>query len=149
MIIVFDIDHVLADSRHRDHYIHPIDGSLRNWPAYYDLLPEDPVVLPIYNIVTALANTGSHDMYLCTGRHEHMRDMTEQWFRDYGVYKHFTEMMMRKPDAAHWTNADIKERMAMTFKKGIDLVFEDNPKSVAMWQRYAKIVCEVKYGQAA
>lgn len=147
MIVVFDIDHVVADSRHRDHHIKPSDGSAKNWPAYYEALPDDPVILPIYNIIADLGNAGRHKLYLCTGRHEEKREETRQWFTDNGLWRYFKEMRMRPLHMSDWSNASIKETMAKDFDH-IDLVFEDNPLSVAMWQKYAKLVCEVKYGQA-
>jgi len=149
MIIVFDIDHVVADSRHREPLIRQPE---RDWVTYYDLLPDDPVVLPVYHIMSDLGNTGRHKMFLCTGRHEHTRDITTQWFKDQGLWRYIKGGLLMRPSDVFCANAVAKEPMAQQIinQEGrIDLVFEDNPDSVAMWKKYAALVFEVKYGQAA
>lgn len=149
MIIVFDIDDVVADSRHR---LHHIRREPRDWVTYYDSLPEDPAILPVYNIMSDLGNAGRHKMFLCTGRHEHVRDTTVQWFKDQGLWRYIKGGLMMRPSNVFCKNAEAKEIMAKEIvnQEGkIDLVFEDNPDSVKMWQRYADLVFEVKYGQAA
>lgn len=147
MIVAFDIDGVLADNGHRDHFIHPADPTTaKNWSMYYATTLDDTVVIPIYNIAVDLGNAGRHQMYLCTGRHEKSRADTTQWMKDNGLWRYFAGKLMMRPDDVFCTNAAIKRVHAETLiaQHGhIDLAFEDNPSSVEVWKEYATVVCHV------
>jgi FMN phosphatase YigB (HAD superfamily) len=150
MIVAFDIDGVLADSRHREHHIMGRDP--RDWSSYYGQLPEDAVIIPIYNIAVDLGNSGRHQMYLCTGRPESLRVETTQWMKDNGLWRYFSGNLMMRLSDDHQPNERIKKAHALALIAAhghIDLAFEDNPKSVEVWRNYARMVCHVKYPAAA
>lgn len=143
MITVFDIDGVLADNRHRFHFI---EQAPKNWDAYYDGIHLDKLIEPVAILIETMSLDS--DIYLCTGRPTRFNDRTIKWLDEAGIWKHITDMFNRDDDD-YRPNQLVKEDMALEITKyygPIDLVFEDDSRSVEMWRKYARMVLEVQYG---
>ena len=87
MKMLFDLDHTLADSSHRERFI---DGSLghEHWDAFYseEQVLMDRSIAPIVQICTDLwlSTEGvapRHSIRFLTGRDERARKPTVQWLR--------------------------------------------------------------------
>jgi hypothetical protein len=75
-LAVFDIDGVLADVRHRLHYL---EQRPRNWVDFFGTLLDDP---PLGDGVTLAGQLAEdHDVAYFTGRPEWTRAATERWLR--------------------------------------------------------------------
>lgn len=142
MNIVFDIDGVLADNRHRFKHI---EQAPKNWDLYYDLMGADPVIQTNADLLSAMAMTES--IFLCTGRPNKYRQRTKQWFEAADLWERIYRLFMR-PDDCFLPNPDLKRQMAEKIIKEygpIEAVFEDDPRSVAVWKEYANTVYEVHH----
>ena len=91
MIAVVDIDGVLADAGHRQHFL---DGRPKDWPAFFAAVGGDTVIADGRDLVARLA--ADHDVVLLSGRPESTRADTEEWLRANGVA--FARLVLR-PDA--------------------------------------------------
>lgn len=143
MNIVFDIDGVLADNRHRFKFI---EQAPKNWDLYYDMMGADPVFDQVAAIMNSLGEYNS--IFLCTGRPTKYRQRTKHWMDSADLWDVVYRMFMRA-EGDFRPNPEIKEEMAKTITRDygkIDMVFEDDTRSVEIWRKYAPIVMEVKHG---
>jgi hypothetical protein len=79
-IAVIDIDGVLADVRHRLKYL---DQRPKNWGAFFRAAPKDPPLAQGVETARQLAEV-CRLVYL-SGRPEHCRRDTEEWFARHGL----------------------------------------------------------------
>lgn len=79
-IAVIDIDGVLADVRHR---LHHVDKRPKDWGAFFRAAAQDPPLAEGLDVVRRLAEV--YEVRYLSGRPEHLRRITERWFRDHGV----------------------------------------------------------------
>lgn len=142
MNIIFDIDGVLADNRHRRSLI---EAPPKDWDTYYDRMGADPVIQPVADIMATMAMT--NNIFLCTGRPTQYRQRTNNWLKAAELWDHVYRMFMR-PEGDRRPNPDLKRDMAeaITMEYGpIYMVFEDDPRSVKVWKEYAHTVLEVSH----
>lgn len=144
MRVVFDIDGVLADNRHR---FKLIESPPKNWDRYYELLPRDGLFGQTAEMLHLLSRFNT--IFLCTGRPAQYRAQTVEWFKDHFMWDDVYRLFMRA-EGDRRSNPEIKEDMAKEIIEDygpIGMVFEDDTRSVEMWRKYAPIVMEVKHGQ--
>lgn len=148
MIIVCDIDGVVADNSHRLKHLEadPVTGK-KNWKAYYDALPEDQLIGVVGQVLEQLAGFSDerNKLIFATGRPEAHRKATKRLLDQMDV--RYEEILMR-PDDDFSTNPELKREWIRHIEEkygSIDLVFEDDPRSVAMWREHATIVFEVHH----
>ena len=78
-IAVIDIDGVLADVRHRLHFL---DGH-KDWGGFFRAASKDPLLATGYDTVTQLAEV--YEIVYLSGRPERCRRDTEWWFVKHGI----------------------------------------------------------------
>jgi uncharacterized HAD superfamily protein len=107
-IAVFDIDGVVADVRHRLHYL---AGRYKDWDGFFDSAADDPPLEVGIALVTELA--AQHDIVWLTGRPAWLRGVTLDWLEDQGLDA--SELHMR-PDRdyrpARLYKVDVLRRLA-------------------------------------
>jgi hypothetical protein len=107
-IAVFDIDGVVADVRHRLHYL---AGRYKDWDGFFDSAADDPPLDVGIALVKELA--AQHDIVWLTGRPAWLRGVTLDWLEDQGLDP--TELHMR-PDRdyrpARLYKVDVLRRLA-------------------------------------
>lgn len=79
-LAVFDIDGVLADVRHR---LWTLESRPKDWNLFFALAPQDPVLTEGRAAVAAEVARGHGIAYL-SGRPEHCRQDTVDWFSRHG-----------------------------------------------------------------
>jgi hypothetical protein len=79
-IAVFDIDGVVADVRHRLHYL---SSRPKDWDGFFDAASADPPLAVGLALVADLA--GEHDIVWLTGRPDWLRRVTRDWLVDHGL----------------------------------------------------------------
>lgn len=79
MLAVFDIDGVVADVRHRLHYI---EGA-RNWRGFFAAARGDTLLPEGARLVADLAE--QHEIVWLSGRPEWLRDVTTAWLTRHGL----------------------------------------------------------------
>lgn len=79
-IVVFDIDGVLADGRHREHFL---ASRPKDWVSFFALLGDDgPIVRGIERLQSMRV---VHDCVLLSGRPERTRAATHEWLVAQGI----------------------------------------------------------------
>ena len=81
--VVFDIDGVLADVRHRLHYV---ERKPKDWHAFFAGMADDPP-LPQGIELARLEAAAGHDLAFLTGRSESYREVTQNWLDRHDVPK--------------------------------------------------------------
>ena len=79
-IAVIDIDGVVADVRHRLRFL---ERRPKDWGGFFGAAPQDPVLEVGRETVLRLAEVC--DIVYLSGRPEHCRDDTEEWFARHGL----------------------------------------------------------------
>lgn len=80
MIVVFDIDGVLADPAHRQHHL---ASRPKDWDAFFAAVGEDNVLVAGRSRLHELAI--DHEVVLVSGRPESTRAQTEAWLDRHGI----------------------------------------------------------------
>jgi hypothetical protein len=78
---VFDVDGVLADVRHRLHFV---EGRPKDWDGFFAAMDDDAPLLDGVERVQRRADEGHAIVYL-TGRNESYRALTTDWLRRHGL----------------------------------------------------------------
>jgi hypothetical protein len=102
-LAVVDIDGVVADVRHRLHFI---ENGRRDWGAFHSAAGIDPV-LPEGRELAELLST-EHDIVWLSGRPEWLRPLTETWLAKHGL-----------PAGPVLLRGNYDHRPAATFKLGV------------------------------
>lgn len=100
-IVVVDIDGVIADVRHRLHFLR---GRQRDWDGFFGAAPDDPPLAEGRSEIERALAEGLGIVYL-TGRPERCRGATQGWLADHGF-----------PDAPLVMRSERDRRPARTFK---------------------------------
>lgn len=79
-VAVIDIDGVLADVRHRLHFL---ESRPKDWGGFFRAAPQDPVLTT--GLETAVQLSQVYDVVYLSGRPEHCRRDTQRWFVEHGV----------------------------------------------------------------
>jgi hypothetical protein len=77
VLAVFDIDGVVADVRHRLHYL----NGWHAWAAFFDAADQDPLLPEGARLAADLA--GRHEIVWLSGRPEWLRDVTREWLAEH------------------------------------------------------------------
>jgi uncharacterized HAD superfamily protein len=138
--IIVDIDGTLADCSHR---LHLIRRGRKKWKKFFDSASLDKPRLDVLEQVRQLAQR--HRIHLVTGRPERYREQTLKWLDHYRVpfaSLHMRENGDRRPDDL------VKQEILDTHfnKDEIELVIDDRPSVLRMWQRNGLKVLDVGDG---
>lgn len=122
---IFDIDGVVADVRHRLHFL---DSTPKDWAGFFAAASQDPP-LPD-GIALARAALADHDLVWLTGRPESLRQVTERWLTDQGLPP--SPLLMRRQH--DFRPARLAKREALRELAGsqqIVAIIDDDPEVVA------------------
>jgi phosphoglycolate phosphatase-like HAD superfamily hydrolase len=125
-LAVFDIDGVLADVRHRLHYL---QSRPQRWDAFFLAAEQDPLLEEgARRLRTAQER---HDVVYLTGRPERNRRLTRAWLAHHGLP---TGPLHMRPDddyrPARWVKRNTLRRLARN--RTIASVLDDDPAVVAV-----------------
>jgi phosphoglycolate phosphatase-like HAD superfamily hydrolase len=114
-VAVFDVDGVLADVSHRRHFI----SGRRNWPAFFAAAGDDAPLRTGIDLARAAHDKGLELVFL-SGRPEHLRGVTDQWFERYDVPA--GELVLR-PARDRSPATDLKLRLLRRLSRDRRIVF--------------------------
>jgi uncharacterized HAD superfamily protein len=139
--ILVDIDGTLADCSHRLHYIR---GRRKKWKRFFACAHLDKPRVEIVKQVRELAH--QHHIHLITGRPETYRQQTEEWLKAYRIP--YRSLHMRE-DGDYRPDDIVKQEILNRHfdKDKIELVIDDRPSVIRMWQRNGLRVLDVGDGQ--
>ena len=125
-LAVVDIDGVVADVRHRLHFI---EGKPRQWDRFFAAAGEDPPLPAGVALVKELA--ADHDVLWLTGRPERTRRATRTWLAAQGLP---TEPLIMRPNRdfrpARVTKRD--ELRTLRADHRFAVVVDDDPQVVEL-----------------
>jgi hypothetical protein len=119
--VVFDIDGVVADVRHR---LHHLARRPPDWRAFFGAAAVDPPLAEGVDLAAEYLDT--HDLVWLTGRPEFLRPVTEEWLRRQGLP---VEPLLMRPAQDRRPAREYKaDRLRMVAALGaVELVVDDDP----------------------
>lgn len=121
-LAVFDVDGVLADVRHRLHFV---ERRPKDWDGFFAAAVDDPP-LP-QGIALACESAKECEVVYVTGRPEHCRADTLAWFTEYGLPQ--GQLSMRRPHdrrPARVAKLDLLRRLAAD--RTVAVAVDDDPQ---------------------
>ena len=139
---IFDVDGTLSDPTHRKHWI---ASKPRNWNAWNAGMSLDKPQLDVIAFMSVARSMGL-SVVISTGREETHRDVTDRWFRNYGIG--YQAMYMRKTKDYRDDSIVKKEMLDLMRKEGYNpvLVFDDRDRVVKMWREKGLRCFQVQEG---
>ena len=124
MLAVIDIDGVVADVRHRLHYLR----GHKQWNGFFAGAAHDPLLVVGAALVHDLAR--EHDIVWLSGRPESLREVTQRWLDDHGLPTGLL-LLRRAGDyrPAAQTKVELLRELAAT--STVAAVVDDDPDVVA------------------
>ena len=128
-IVIFDLDGVISDASHRQHFL---KGAEKDWDGFFSACTEDPPIssgLELVNLINKL-----HGVLILTARPVTVKSETLDWLSHHSVS--WNALIMRSKED-HLSSAEMKllaigEIEAASFNP--ILVFDDDPKNIAMFE---------------
>lgn len=124
-IAVVDIDGVIADVRHRLHFV---KGSPRDWDGFFDAAPFDGVLLRGRSWIEDALASGLDIVYL-TGRPERCRAATQGWLAEHGFP---TATLLMRSDRDRRPARLLKVQALVELQRSMEVVsfLDDDPAVV-------------------
>ncbi len=122
MLAVVDIDGVLADVRHRLHFV---EQRPKDWDGFFAAALEDPVLPQGVDVVRQLAQV--HEVVYLSGRPEKCREDTLAWLAEHDIPP--GEVFLRRPGdrrPARLTKIELLDRLRR--RKPIAVLVDDDPQ---------------------
>lgn len=152
-VVISDLDGVLADNRHRLHYMEE-----KNYEAFYgyDNVLSDSIIPQGEALLNTLTTSNGTDLWFLTGRNEVCRQATEEWLRAawWGNDAHGTRarLLMREADD-HRPSQVIKPELMKqimeeyTCENDVSFIFiDDDPENVKAVVKKFPFVCGLTFG---
>lgn len=145
MDIIVDIDGTLADCRHR---LHHIQKQPKDWDAFFAACDGDAPIMPIVNMVEALAYAPGNKIIFCSGRPERTRTDTASWLRRNFDFVLTMPLYMRADGDRRDDQIVKRELLARIRADGFDpmLAIDDRRRVVDMWRSEGLICAQVAEG---
>jgi hypothetical protein len=147
-IAVFDIDGVVADVRHRLHFL---ESRPKDWPGFFRAADADLPMPEGMDLVRELAPI--HDIVWLTGRPEWLRSVTRSWLADHGMP--VSKLLMR-PTHDYRPARIVKVEALRRLSSGIAIFVDDDadviaaaeaagfPARLAHWQSRSDVLTEAQ-----
>lgn len=130
MTVVFDIDGVVADATHREHFLR---SKPKDWDGFFAACPADaPVKVGLDLLRGFLAE---HDVVWLTGRPERIRTQTEDWLAQHAT-GHGRLVMRGDTDRRQASVYKVQHLQQLKSQTAIELFVDDDPRCV----QYARAI---------
>jgi len=123
-VAVFDVDGVVADVRHRLHYL---DRRPKDWGRFFDRADDDPPLKIGIELVRLLRD--EHDIVFLTGRPSWIRDVTLDWLVSHGLPAN--ELIMRGSGDYRPARVFKVEVLNRLKSRSIAAFIDDDPEVIA------------------
>ena len=112
--VVFDIDGVLADASHRQHFL---EQRPKDWDGFFAAVGDDDVIEE--GRARMLAAAADAEVVLVSGRPERTRTATRRWLADHGMG---TPRLMLRADSDYRLAPVVKAELLTSCEQGGDIV---------------------------
>lgn len=128
--IICDLDGTLTDTSHR---LHHVQGPKKDWDAFFNGIPDDPIVGPVADIVDMYAADGAA-ILLCSGRPEKCREKTVEWLGRNDI--EYARLYMRPDDDRRPDHIVKSQILDGILADGYEPIFvlDDRASVVNMWR---------------
>ena len=138
--VIVDIDGTLADCSHRQRFIR---GKRKKWKKFFEAASKDRPRIDVVSQVREFAKR--HRIHLVSGRPEEYRQQTLKWLSRYRIP--FESLHMRENGDYRPDDIVKQEILDLCFDKdNIELVIDDRPRVVRMWESNGLKVLDVGDG---
>jgi HAD superfamily, subfamily IIIB (Acid phosphatase) len=119
-IAVVDLDGVVADVRHRLHFV---QSRPKNWDRFFAAARADPAHPEGLAVVAELAD--DHEIVFVTGRPDRLREETVEWLAGHGLGTH---RLVMRPEGDRRPAAQVKSQLvaALARDREIGIVVDDD-----------------------
>jgi len=124
-----------------------------DWKAFYEACDKDE---PIWTTIKLLQlfqkNPNTEDIYIWSGRCESVIKKTIHWIEDFidpTLYWNWDKRLKMRPIGDYTPDDQLKEKWldeAIAEDKKVEMVFDDRPKVIRMWQRRGIFTFDVGQG---
>lgn len=129
-LIIFDVDGTLANCSGRQHYL---EGDTKNWKLFFQHAEHDEPIAEMIQLLQTLHESRKYRIFLCTGRGEEIRVLTEKWLTFHNIP--YERLMMRRPQDRR-QDALVKEDMLREIGvQQVLFVVDDRKQAVDMWRK--------------
>jgi phosphoglycolate phosphatase-like HAD superfamily hydrolase len=130
--VVFDVDGVLSDATHRQHFL---EGPGMYWDSFFSACGEDPLI-----VETARAGQlldASYRVVLLTARPIRVRPQTLRWLTEHAEAVRWDLLIMRDEDdwgsSRSYKAGVLRDLQGLGFD--VQLALEDDPRNVEMFRK--------------
>jgi phosphoglycolate phosphatase-like HAD superfamily hydrolase len=128
-LAIVDIDGVIADVRHRVHFV---EQRPKDWKRFFAAAIDDEPHVEGLAVVERLVQ--DHEVVFLTGRPEHLRDDTMAWLRKHGLDGH---RLVMRGEGDRGPSARVKVRLLrrLAGRRRVGIVVDDDADVIAEMQR--------------
>jgi hypothetical protein len=133
--IICDLDGTLSLSSHRAHL-----AQQGLWDAFHEAGKDDELNEAVAWFLDNASRFGNAIVIVLTGRNEHYRGMTDDWFARHRLMNVIDHLIMR-PDNDYSHDIDLKPEMLFNHfgdreiaRKSVGVILEDRDKMVERWR---------------
>ena len=128
-IVIFDLDGVISDASHRQHFLEKED---KDWNGFFAACPNDPPIPSGVELTNLLSNIKS--IIILTARPVSVQAQTINWLKKYGVaWKALIMKSVEDPTLSSEMKLIALEEIRDANFKPI-LIFDDDPRNIAMFK---------------
>lgn len=141
--VIVDIDGTIANIEHRLHFV---KQEPKDWKGFFGAMDKDTPREDVLQLVNDLESKGLNICYV-SGRPDEYREVTEQWLQENGAKWYYHTLFMRKAGDRR-PDTEVKQEILNKYfrKDKIELVIDDRPSVIRMWQANGLPVMDVGNG---
>jgi hypothetical protein len=142
-ILICDIDGVVADLKHRLHFI---QTKPPDWDAFFEACDRDAPMIQIIDFLRQICDR--FEIAFITGRPWRTRDKTVAWFRQNYVPWQEGQLLLMRSDGDFRPDHIVKRELfeAWIDPKRVFAVFEDRDAVVSMWREHGLLCFQNQKG---
>lgn len=131
-VVIFDLDGVISDASHRQHFLKNVE---KDWDGFFSACTKDPPIASGVRLINLISEFKG--IIILTARPVIVQSETLDWLSRHGVS--WNALIMRS-DQDHLGSAEMKlsavgEILAASLNP--ILVFDDDPKNIAMFKKHS------------
>ena len=128
-IVIFDLDGVISDASHRQHFLEKED---KDWSGFFAACPNDPPIPSGVELTNLLSNIKS--IIILTARPVSVQAQTINWLKKYSIaWKALIMKSVEDPNLSSEMKLLALEEIRGANLKPI-LIFDDDPRNIAMFK---------------
>jgi uncharacterized HAD superfamily protein len=138
--IIMDLDGSLGNHEHRKHL-----STKKDWEEYNALAFQDQPVRGMMELMAGMFWRG-HEILVCTGRFERMRQTTNMWLQKYHIHVDHLFMRPNEDMGSDWTVKQRQYDEHIKDKYDVLFVVDDRKSVVDMWRKNGLLVLHCAEG---